>query len=109
MSGNKLSGRATLSEIFGSKGEEFSSGKAHLSMDDLKELLGDGMPKIRHTQGGKLRLVRALQQRFGDNYRNIPGIESFLTEFDDDIKHKMTVAKLKIRRMDKEDTEGMRS
>ena len=96
----RKAGRVSLAEIFGKKGGELDG--APLSMDDMKELLGDNMPKVSFTQAGRLRMVRALQQRFGDNFKNIPGVNAFLKDFDDESKHKMRVAKIKLMRQDAE-------
>lgn len=97
---NRSGGNASIGELFGRKGADLSGQGAtpNLDMNDMKELLGDNMPKISYTQAGRLRLVRALQQRFGDSFTKINGISEFLKEFDDEMKHKLTVARIKIAR-----------
>ena len=100
----RSAGNVSLSEMFGHKGADIAGrGEApDLSIDDIKELLGDGMPKVSYTRAGKLRLVRALQQRFGDGFKNVPGLGGFLEEFEEEIKHKMKVAKITIARKERE-------
>lgn len=55
---------------------------AKISLSNLHEFLGDKMPEIPFNRVGRLRLVHALQNRFGVNYRQIPGVNDVLTEFD---------------------------
>lgn len=71
--------KASLAEIMGKKGAE--GGK--LTLSNLREVLGDTMPEIPHDAVGRHRLVVALKQRFGDNFRNIPGVIGLLAEFDE--------------------------
>lgn len=85
-------GRASLAEIMGKKGAQKG---ASLSLDDLPQLLGDALPELEFTQVGKSRLRRALQQRFGDGFRNIPGVRNILKEFDARSTDFETIAKVK--------------
>lgn len=72
--------KLTLNEIMGSKGAEAK--KRKLSLTDLEGLLGERMPKLEYTPVGRLRLTTALRNRFGDSYRNMPGIDDIMSEFD---------------------------
>lgn len=69
---------ATLGEMMGAD--------KTLTMDNLPEVLGDMMPEITMDRVGRFRLTRALQQRFGVNYRSIPGAKQILDDFDTDMK-----------------------
>lgn len=84
-------GRASLSELIGSSGGE--SGK--LTLKQLPEILGDAMPKLPRDRVGKLRLTTALRNRFGHDYRNLPGVEDLLKEFDEEIHFESRLAQLK--------------
>jgi len=74
-------GKTTLNELMGSRGEDFS--KTGVELSDLPDLLGEGMPKLEFPPLGRMRLQAALKQRFGDNYRNVPGISQVMTKFDE--------------------------
>lgn len=74
----------TLGEVMGRKGEN-----AHtrgLDLSDLPDLLGEGMPHLEYHALGRVRLMRALRQRFGENFKNIPGIQSVIQKFDHEAK-----------------------
>lgn len=73
-------GKVTLGELMGSRGEEFH--KKGIELHDLPSLLGDGLPHIEFHTLGRIRLIRALRNRFGNNYRSIPGVQSVLAKFD---------------------------
>lgn len=75
-----------LNELMGSTmGEKMEAGKTKMTMDDLPDVLGDKMPSIEHTRVGKLRLINALQQRFGDGWKNVPGISDLMSQFEKDL------------------------
>lgn len=78
---------ATLGEILGKKGEQAHS--RGLDLKDLPDLLGEGMPKLEFHALGRVRLMRALKQRFGDNFKNVPGIQSVIQKFDHEAKIEM--------------------
>lgn len=61
-----------------------SSGK--VSLENICDILGDKMPEMPHNRVGRLRLVHALQERFGVNFRNIPGVRDTIAEFDKNIE-----------------------
>ena len=73
--------KISMNEIMGKSG--FTAKNKDLSLNDLSDLLGERMPKLEYTPVGRLRLTTALRNRFGDNYRNLPGIDGILKEFDD--------------------------
>jgi hypothetical protein len=85
--------KTSLNELMGSKGEK--GGAKSLSLDDLGGLLGERMPKLEFSPVGRLRLTQALRQRFGDNYRNLPGIEHILKEFDKETKMNVRIQEIK--------------
>ncbi len=75
---------ATLGEVMGRKGA--SAHERGLELKDLPDLLGEGMPRLEFHALGRLRLMKALRARFGENYRNVPGIQSVIKKFDDEVK-----------------------
>lgn len=75
---------ATLGEVLGKKGAEASS--RGIELKDLPDLLGEGMPKLEFHALGRVRLHRALEQRFGQNYRSIPGVQEIMRKFDHEVK-----------------------
>jgi hypothetical protein len=82
----------SLAEIMGKKGAAKSDS---LEMGDLKELLGDGMPEMKFDPVGRIRLVKALHQRFGEGYRSIPGVKNIMKEFDDRVSFDVKVRRMK--------------
>lgn len=57
-----------------------------LELNDLHDLLGEGMPKLEFHALGRVRLMRALRQRFGENYKSVPGIQDVISKFDHESK-----------------------
>jgi hypothetical protein len=80
--------QATLGELLG-------SGKNKVTMDNLPEVLGLKMPELPKNRVGKLRLIHAFQQRFGVNYRQMPGVSDVLGEFEQNISDAETISKNK--------------
>lgn len=76
----------TLGEVMGRKGAEHSGG---VELKDLPDLLGEGMPKLEFHALGRVRLMRALRQRFGEGFRNVPGIQSLISKYDQETKTEM--------------------
>lgn len=66
----------------------------NVSFDTLPQVLGKGMPDLKLNPIGRLRLVRALQQRFGDGYRGVRGVNQTLQEFDDKMDFEVAVKKM---------------
>lgn len=88
--------KTSINELMGSAGE---SGKANgLSLDSLKDLLGDRMPKLEFTPVGRLRLTTALRNRFGNGYRSLPGIDDIMKEFDNEAKFNVKLHEMKMIR-----------
>lgn len=87
MSGKKVS----LAEIMGKSG---ASKGTDLSLSHLPDLLGEGMPELPRNAVGRHRLVRALQQRFGANFRSLPGVKNLVKEFDSEIEFEGRVRKV---------------
>ena len=83
--------KASLAELMGSK----AAGSGGLSLKQLPDVLGDAMPELPRNAVGRYRLIRALQQRFGDNFRALPGVSGLVKEFDEDIKFESRVNMLK--------------
>lgn len=76
--------KASLAEMMGTFG---ASSNGQMSLGDLPNILGDMMPELPRTAVGRHRLIRALQQRFGKNFRSLPGVQGLVTEFDADVSH----------------------
>lgn len=87
--------KTTLNELMGSRGEQFQ--KEGITLHDLPDLLGEGMPKLEFHTLGRVRLMRALQQRFGEDYRNVPGVSQLIHEFDRNAKLELDAYKLSKR------------
>lgn len=66
-----------------------------LSLSNLHEILGNAMPELPRDQVGRHRLVRALNQRFGPNFRSLPGIKNLISEFDGEINFEARLQQLK--------------
>lgn len=86
--------KASLNEIMGKAGSTAKAKK--LSLSDLPALLGEAMPEIPHTPVGRLRLTMALRNRFGDNFRNIPGVKDIMSEFDEEAKFNVKLHEMKM-------------
>ena len=86
--------KVTLNELMGAGGSK-AKGR-ELGLDDLSELLGERMPKLEYTPVGRMRLTTALRNRFGDSYRQLPGIDSILAEFDDHAKFNVSKHKMRM-------------
>jgi hypothetical protein len=72
-------GNATLGEIVG--------GVREMSLEKLPDILGEKMIDMPKNKVGRYRLIRSLRNRFGDNFRNIPGVKDIVKEFDEEIKY----------------------
>lgn len=99
-----MSKKVTLAELMGSKA---ASGNGKLSLSQLPEILGEAMPELPRNPVGRHRLIRSLQQRFGPNFRSLPGVKDLVEEFDSDIEFERRVARLgEIRYKPKEKSRG---
>ena len=83
--------KVSLNELMGSAGNH----RGNIALKDLPEILGDNLPELDHSPVGRIRLIRALKQRFGDNFRSLPGIKGIVQEFDEMADVEVTVQKLK--------------
>lgn len=82
----KANSTATLGELLGkNKG-------SNLSLDDLPDLLGEKMPDLPMNKVGRMRLIKALQQRMGVNYLNIKGVKGIIEDFDKNMKMENIIA-----------------
>jgi hypothetical protein len=86
--------KASLNELMGKSGG--SAKERKLSLEDLPDLLGDAMPVIDKTPVGRLRLISAMRNRFGDNYRNIPGVADIFKEFDKEAEFNVKLQEMKM-------------
>lgn len=86
--------RPTMNELMGSSGNKAAD--KDLDLDDLKEILGEKCPKIEFTPVGRMRLTAALRVRFGDQYRNLPGIDGILKEFDKESAFNVKMQEMKM-------------
>ena len=82
--------KASLAELMGSK----AAGSGGLSLKQLPDVLGDAMPELPKNAVGRYRLIRALQQRFGDNFRALPGVSGLVKEFDSAIDLENKIQKI---------------
>ena len=89
--------KTSLAEMMGSYG----ANKGKLTLDSLPNILGDGMPELPKTQVGRHRLVRSLQQRYGNNFRSLPGVKDLISEFDKHLDFEKKIAKMKAIRLPK--------
>jgi hypothetical protein len=82
--------KVSLNELMGSgtKGED-------LKLSRLHEILGDAMPELPRNAVGRHRLVRALQQRFGRNFRSLPGVSGLVKEFDHETKFEQKLGQIR--------------
>lgn len=83
--------KLSLAEIMGSSASSKGDG---LRLSNLAEILGDAMPEMPKNQLGRHRLVRALQQRFGQNWRSLPGVKNLVKEFDDEVAFETKLKKI---------------
>lgn len=65
-----------------------------LSLKQLPDVLGDAMPDLPRNAVGRFRLVSALRQRFGDNFRALPGVSNIVREFDDEVALNAKISKI---------------
>jgi hypothetical protein len=91
--------KVSIGELMGGSGEKAKGRK--LTLDDLGNLLGERLPKLEFTPVGRLRLTTALRNRFGDQYKNLPGINDILSDFDSEAKLNVKVQEMKMLKVRK--------
>ena len=57
-----------------------------MDLSPIKSLLGEGLPEIDETQTGRIRLIRAIVQKFGTGYRAHPEVVKVLNHYDKESK-----------------------
>jgi len=82
----------SLAEIMGTRGGQTSHG---LTMANLPHVLGEAMPELPRNAVGRHRLIRSLQQRFGPNFRSLPGVSDLMKEFDGHVDLERRVQQIK--------------
>jgi len=86
-------GKLSLAELMGSTGAAHAAQGMQLSR--LHEVLGDAMPELPRNAVGRHRLIRALNQRFGPNFRSLPGVKDLVGQFDDEVAFEERIGKVK--------------
>ena len=86
-----MSKRPSLAE---SMGADAAGIGAAMTLSNLPQILGNAMPELPRDAVGRHRLMRALRQRFGANFRSLPGISNLMSEFDGEISHQDRMAQL---------------
>lgn len=87
-----MSKKLSLAELMGTTAAD-AGGK--LSLKQLPEILGDAMPDLPRNAVGRHRLIRSLQNRFGSNFRSLPGLKDLIKEFDDEAAFEVKLARMK--------------
>lgn len=85
--------KTSLNELMGKAAQQ---GEQHLTLDHLGTLLGERMPKLEFTPVGRFRLTSALRNRFGDNYRHLPGIDNIMKQFDNHADFNVKLQEMKM-------------
>ena len=85
-------GKLSLAELMGSKGA--AQAQQGMQLSRLHEVLGDAMPELPRNAVGRHRLIRALNQRFGPNFRSLPGVKDLVGQFDSEIEFEDRVSKI---------------
>lgn len=70
-------------------------GASGMALDRIHEVLGHATPALPRNAIGRHRLVTALQQRFGPNFRSLPGVTSLMKQFDDEVGVEKRIAQMK--------------
>lgn len=72
-----------------------SSGAQGMQLSKLHEVLGEKTPELPRNPVGRHRLVTALAQRFGPNFRSLPGVTDLMKQFDGEIEFERKLARIK--------------
>lgn len=82
--------KVSLAELMGKSGAQ-----GGIELSRLHEVLGDKTPELPRNPVGRHRLITALAQRFGPNFRNMPGVSGLMRQFDGEIDFERRLAQLK--------------
>ena len=85
-----MSRKVSMNEILG------KNAGPKISLDNLHEVLGEKMPRLPKNRVGRMRLIQALKNRFGSGFRNLPGVQEVMTDFDQNIKTQSTLNKMRM-------------
>ncbi len=66
-----------------------------LTLAQLPDILGEAIPEMPANAIEKHRLVTALRNRFGSDFRNIPGVRGLISEFEENIVYENRLTALK--------------
>jgi len=80
--------------MMGKSASKVEGGK-QLGMADLQELLGVDIPEMPRNRVGRVRLIKALNKRFGAGFRSIPGLTNIIKEFDEDAEMEVLMGKIR--------------
>lgn len=83
--------RASLAEIMGTH----AAASGGLQLSRLHEVLGNAMPELPRNPVGRHRLISALSQRFGPNFRTLPGVTGLMKQFDSEVELEVKMAKIR--------------
>lgn len=64
------------------KSSTFAHYQPKMNMAPIKAALGDDHPEIHPTPLGRYRLISALRNKHGENYKNVPLAKRALEHFD---------------------------
>ena len=82
--------KATVGEMLGAAGAELKGSRA--TIDDLPRLLGnDDIPDIPFNEMGRVRLIRALQKRFGSGFRSMQIANDIIRDFDEELQTRRAI------------------
>lgn len=84
--------KISLAELMGGSA---SSQGSDMQLSKLHEILGASMPELPRNAIGRHRLVRSLSQRFGKNFRSLPGVSGLVSQFDNEIAFEKQIQQLK--------------
>lgn len=82
--------KLSLAELMGKQGAQ-----SGMELSRLHEVLGEKMPELPRNPVGRHRLISALSQRFGPNFRSLPGVTDLMKQFDNEVDFERRIAQLK--------------
>jgi hypothetical protein len=81
--------KQSLAELMGNAGSQ------GIQLSRLHEVLGEATPELPRNAVGRHRLIMALNQRFGANFRALPGVKEVVKQFDHEIEFEKSCEKLR--------------